>query len=123
MSAQSYSDMLVEANETRWIIHNICAGISTWFLLAAFLIIPATFTSFRDSSLFQNANQADNVAVVKDILRSVAHVGLLWVAVVIYLVGLLGYLSLWRIRRQNYTWLVDKLFLCVSHITSRVLLC
>lgn len=110
MPVQSYTIMLLEANESKWVIHNICAGGSTWLLLAAFVVIPSTFTSFRDSSLFQNANQAETAAIVKDILHSVAHVGLLWVAGTIYLVGLCGYFSLWRVWRNNYTWLIDKLF-------------
>ena len=110
---QSYTDMLVEANQTktRWVIYNICAGISTWILLAAFLIIPGTFTSLRESSLFQSADQAENAAFLKEILHSIAHVGLLWVAGTFYVIGLSGCFSLWRVRSSNYIWLMDRLFL------------
>lgn len=108
---RTYTEMLVEANQARWIIYNLAAVASTWFLLAAFLIIPGTFTSFRDSSVFQNANQADTGALVEDVLHSVAHIGLLWVAGTVYIVGLAGCFLLWRVWRCNYTWLLDRVFL------------
>jgi hypothetical protein len=108
---QSYTDMLVEANQGRWFIYNVCAGISTWILLAAFLIIPGTFTSLRESSLFQNADQANSAAFVKEILHSIAHVGLLGVAGTFYIIGLFGCVSLWGVWSSNYIWLIDRLFL------------
>jgi uncharacterized membrane protein YqhA len=107
---QSYTNMLIEANQ-RWIILNIWAGISTWLLLAAFVIIPGTFTSFRESTLFQNVDQKDTVMLLKEILQSVAHVGLLWVAGLFYIIGLFGYSWLWWIWRRNYIWLNNRLFL------------
>jgi predicted histidine transporter YuiF (NhaC family) len=102
--------MLVEANHDARTVHNICAGISTWLLLAAFMIIPGTFTSLRDSSLFRNVSQADNTALVKDILNSVSHVGLFWVAGFFYFIGLSGCISLWRVWRHNYVWLMNNIF-------------
>jgi predicted histidine transporter YuiF (NhaC family) len=110
-SRQSYPEMLLEANQARWFFYNICAGISTWVLLAAFLIIPGTFTSLRESSLFQNVDQANTAALLKEILHSVAHVGLLWVAGTFYVIGLFGCFSLWRVWRKNYIWLNNRLFL------------
>ena len=62
-------------------IYNFLAGVFTWILLASFLIIPGTFTSFKDSDAFKKVqdNEDKSNAVAKMILNSAAHVGLLWV--------------------------------------------
>jgi len=93
--------------------YNFLAGLFTWILLASFLIIPGTFTSFKDSDAFKNIQDDDNKsnAVAKAILDSAANVGLLWLSGAFCMIGGTGCLILWARWRKNYVWLVNKIFL------------
>lgn len=93
--------------------YNFLAGLFTWILLASFLIIPGTFTSFKNSEAFKNIQDDDNKssAIAKAILNSAANIGLLWLSGAFCVIGGLGCLFLWARWRKNYVWIVNKVFL------------
>ena len=90
---------------------NILAAVSTWLVLAAFLVIPGTFTTFKDSQAFKDADDGSKNDVAHAILRTVAHIGLLWVSGIFAIVGALGCLCCWVRWRYNYVWLINRIFL------------
>lgn len=94
-------------------VYNFLAGVFTWILLASFLIIPGTFTSFKNSDIFKNIENNDDKsnAVAKAIMESAANVGLLWLSGAFCVIGGTGCLFLWARWRKNYVWLVNKVFL------------
>lgn len=94
-------------------VYNFLAGAFTWILLASFLIIPGTFTSFKNSDMFKNIQNDDDKsnAVARAILDSAANVGLLWLSGIFCVIGGTGCLFLWFRWRKNYVWLVNKVFL------------
>lgn len=94
-------------------IYNFLAGLFTWILLASFLIIPGTFTSFKNSAAFKNIQDDDDKssAVAKAIINSAANIGLLWLSGAFCVIGGLGCLFLWARWRKNYVWIVNKVFL------------
>ena len=87
-------------------LHNVLAAVFTWILLAGFLVIPGTslfgggagsrltspgtFTSFKNSETFKNADSGESSAIEAVIARSIAHIGLLWVSGACCLIGALG---------------------------------
>lgn len=94
-------------------VYNFLAGLFTWILLASFLIIPGTFTSFKNSDMFKNIQDDEDKsnAVAKAIIQSAANVGLLWLSGAFCIIGGLGCLFLWARWRKNYVWIVNKVFL------------
>lgn len=93
-------------------VYNFLAGVFTWILLASFLIIPGTFTSFKNSDAFKNIEGEDSRnAFARMILDSAANVGLLWLSGAFCMIGGTGCLFLWFRWRKNYVWLVNKVFL------------
>lgn len=88
--------------------HNILASFSTWILLAGFVIFPGTFTSL--SSLSRSSTLSDS-HIASDILKSVKHIQLLIIAGVCSGIGALGMVWLWWRWRQNYVWLLNRIFL------------
>jgi len=94
-------------------IYNFLSGVFTWILLASFLIIPGTFTSFKNSDTFKNIQDDEDKsnAVAKAIIDSAANVGLLWLSGALCVIGGTGCLFLWFRWRKNYVWIVNKVFL------------
>lgn len=94
-------------------IYNFLAGLFTWILLASFLVIPGTFTSFKNSDMFKNIqdNEDKSNAVAKAILESANNVGLLWLSGAFCVIGGTGSLFLWARWRKNYVFCVNKVFL------------
>jgi hypothetical protein len=68
-------------------LHNILAAVFTWILLAGFLVIPGTYTSFKNSAAFKDGN---GNAVEGAILHSIANIGLVWVSGAFCVIGALG---------------------------------
>jgi hypothetical protein len=89
-------------------LHNILAAVFTWILLAGFLVIPGTFTSFKNSAAFKDGNSN---AVEGTILHSIANIGLVWVSGAFCVIGAVGCCWLWFLWRENYVWLINKIFL------------
>jgi len=96
-------------------LYNISASLFTWIILAGYLVVPGTFTTFKETKAFQDAdsNQSDG-QVAHDIVNSIAHIGLLWLAGSFCVVGTVGCLALWIRWRQNYVWLINKIFTPVT---------
>jgi hypothetical protein len=104
-----YMDMLL-AMDTIPRLHNLLSSFLTWLLLAGFIIFPGTFTTI--SNLDNNAQIQDN-HTASTILASVKNIPLLVVAGVCSGVGAAGMIWLWWRWRQNYVWLLNKIFLCI----------
>lgn len=105
-----YMEMLLHLDKIPR-LHNILASAFTWILLAGFLVVPGTFTTFKTSQVFKDANNTDKGGVADDIIHSIANIGLLWVSGFLALVGALGCFFLWFRWRQNYVWLINRIFL------------
>ena len=95
-------------------LHNILASLFTWIILAGFVVLPGTFTTFKKSKDFQDADSNDSNAITYAIVHSIANIGLLWLAGGFCLFGVLGCLGLWFRWRENYVWLINRIFLYVS---------
>lgn len=105
-----YMDMLL-AMDTIPRLHNILSSFFTWILLAGFIIFPASFTTI--SNLDNNAQIQDN-QTASTILASVKNIPLLVIAGVCAGIGAVGMVWLWWRWRQNYVWLLNKIFLCAT---------
>lgn len=105
-----YMEMLLHLDKIPR-LHNIAASAFTWIMLAGFLVVPGTYTKIQTSETFKNANNPDDSGVAHDIVRSIANIGLLWVSGFLALVGTLGCFYLWFRWRQNYVWLINRIFL------------
>ncbi|OQU95261.1 hypothetical protein CLAIMM_01494 [Cladophialophora immunda] len=109
-----YMEMLLHLDQIPR-LYNILASLFTWILLAGFLVVPGTFTTFKNSKAFQNAdNDNDDNEVAHAIVHSIANIGLLWLAGAFCAVGALGCLWLWFRWRKNYVWLINRIFLPVT---------
>lgn len=105
-----YMEMLLHLDKIPR-LHNIMASVFTWIMLAGFLVIPGTYTEIHTSQTFKNADNPNNSGVAHDIVHSIANIGLLWVSGFLALVGTLGCFYLWFRWRQNYVWLINRIFL------------
>lgn len=99
-------------------LHNILAAIFGWILLAGFLVIPGTFTSFKDSRTYQNATGDEASDIANSIVNAVDNVPLIYVSAVLSGLGALGCIWLWLRWRKNYVWLVNRIFLSVYYDVS-----
>jgi hypothetical protein len=82
-------------------LHNLLASFYTWILLAGFVVFPGTFSSLR------NATRSTAEAVILAEFQK----GLIVIAAACCGVGIVGILRLWWLRRKDYEWLVDHIFL------------
>ena len=105
-----YMEMLLHLDQIPR-LHNILASLFTWILLAGFLVIPGTFTSFKNSAAFKNATENEEDEVAHAILDGIKNVGLVWVSGAFCIIGALGCLWLWLMWRKNYVWLLNRIFL------------
>ncbi|KAL4960575.1 uncharacterized protein BDV14DRAFT_182293 [Aspergillus stella-maris] len=99
----AYVRMLLELQDIHW-GYNALASFAGWTLLAGYLVIPGTFTSLQKSeSLQENVGNA----VLKTI-QNPPLVGIAWTFLTVGAgtMGLLFYR--WR---DNYLWLINRLFI------------
>lgn len=89
--------------------HNLLASFSTWILLAGFIVVPGTFVSVEDSKALQK--DAKHNKWEHELLSTVKHASLIWVAMFCCVVGSAGMVWLWWRWRSNYVWLINKIFL------------
>ncbi|ETI22614.1 hypothetical protein G647_06690 [Cladophialophora carrionii CBS 160.54] len=108
-----YMEMLLHLDEIPR-FYNILASLFTWIILAGFLVVPGTFTTFKESEAFQDADNNDDDEVTHAIVHSIANIGLLWLSGAFCIVGALGCLALWFRWRENYVWLINRVFLPVA---------
>jgi hypothetical protein len=102
-----YMDMLLAMDQIPR-VYNILSSFCTWILLAGFIIFPGTFTSIQ--GLNNDAAVAAN-HTASTIIASIKNIPLLVVAGVCSGVGAAGMAWLWWRWRQNYVWLLNKIFL------------
>lgn len=88
-------------------LHNVLASAFVWLLLAGYIVFPATFTRLQSDSIDQKADNTFKEAT----LRTVHNVPLLYVAAFACGVGVVGCLWLWWKHRNNYVWVIHRIFL------------
>ncbi|KAF2181265.1 hypothetical protein K469DRAFT_589477 [Zopfia rhizophila CBS 207.26] len=103
-----YVNMLLQLDQIPQ-SHNIFAFLSTYILLAGYLVFPGTFTTIRNSSAVQGVAGKSHSG--KTVFRAVQHVSLLVIAAVCCFVGVVGICWLWWTHRDNFIWLKQKIFL------------
>ncbi|EXJ80742.1 hypothetical protein A1O3_07026 [Capronia epimyces CBS 606.96] len=108
-----YMEMLLHLDDISS-TYNLLASLFTWVILAGFLVVPGTFTTFKRTQAFQDLNDDDSNEVAHTIVHTVANIGLLWLSGAFCVLGGLGCLWLWFRWRQNYIWLINRIFLPVT---------
>lgn len=103
-----YMEMLLNL-DTIPRLHNILASFFTWILLAGFLVFPGTFTSI--SSKLDDDPQFQENGAASDLLKHVKHIPLLYVAAFCSGIGALGMIWMWWRWRENFVWLLNRIFL------------
>ena len=101
-----YMDMLLGMDQIPR-LHNILASFFTYILLAGFIVFPGTFTSLED---YKDTNTATS-GIEKKLVNTVAHVPLLWIAGTCCVIGGVGMILLWYRWRDNYVWLINRIFM------------
>jgi hypothetical protein len=89
--------------------HNLFANLSTWLLLAGYIVFPVTFTSLKRFDAINNTANRDKTEHL--ILDKVQHAKLLWVAAICCVIGGSGISWLWWRWNRNFVWLVNRIFL------------
>ncbi|KAB5554782.1 hypothetical protein GE09DRAFT_1122344 [Coniochaeta sp. 2T2.1] len=89
-------------------LHNILAALFGWILLAGFIVLPGTFTSIAK---LQRDEPVQQVTGVSDVLNAVQSLPLSVAAAVCCGIGYLGnlWLSIWW--RNNYVWLINRVYI------------
>jgi hypothetical protein len=92
--------MIIESSEAP-IRCNLAVVAVQWTVLAAFFILPGTFTSLKEQP-----------QVIGDsrIASTVVNIPLIPLAGICYAVGVAGLAMLWSKFRFNYIWLLTHLF-------------
>jgi hypothetical protein len=103
-----YTKMLKEEAQMDWRF-NLCANAANWVLLAGYVIIPGTFTSLKRSNEVQDVLQKNGAGRV--VLKTIQNPPLLVIAFLFLITGgaMLGWL--WIKFKNNYPWLINKIFL------------
>ncbi|KAK4119379.1 hypothetical protein N657DRAFT_581708 [Parathielavia appendiculata] len=99
MASQTYEDMVVESYNAPS-LYNIAAGLSSWILLASFIIFPGTFTSLGKLKDTEAGEAVYNV---------VQHIPLLLFSVLCCFASIIGTTFLWLKFRHNHVWLLSNL--------------
>ena len=85
---------------------NMFASLFTWLILAYIMISPVTFSSARNSRALDSLGNGG-----KAVLNAVQNVPFVWLAGSCFVCGLAGLLWVWWENRNNYIWLMDRIFL------------
>ncbi|KAE8371414.1 hypothetical protein BDV26DRAFT_302789 [Aspergillus bertholletiae] len=103
-----YIQMLLELDYIPW-FYNVFASAGHWVLLAGYLVIPGTFTSLQKSKALNESLENNNVGHA--ILKSIQNPPLLGISCFLLVLGsiLMAWLA-WE-RRNNYIWLISRLFI------------
>jgi hypothetical protein len=117
MTYQSSMEMLLHLDRIPR-LHNILAAGFGWILLAGFLVIPGTFTSFKQTEAYENASGNAASDIANSIVNAINNVPLVYISAALSGVGALGCISLWYQWRKNYVWLINRIFLYVPSSTQ-----
>jgi hypothetical protein len=106
-----YVRMLLELDNIPW-FYNTSASAAHWALLAGYLVIPGTFTSLQKSDFLTEGLETNRTG--KAILSTIQNPPLLVIACFLMVLGsvMISWLA-WE-RRENYIWLINRLFMSVS---------
>ncbi|KAI9756109.1 MAG: hypothetical protein M4579_003996 [Chaenotheca gracillima] len=104
-----YMDMLLHMDQIPR-FHNILASFFTWILLAGYVIFPGTFTTLQKSDAVHDADKSGN-KVEHVFAVTIRNAPLLWVAAICCLLGGAGMLGLWFKWRENFVWLINRVFM------------
>lgn len=85
--------------------YNILVTVASWLLLAGFVIFPGTYSSLQESDLLYSTETGRAVS------RVIQNVPLLVIAIACCVLGAFGVGVLWWLRRNNYIWLMQKIFM------------
>ncbi|KAL4947081.1 hypothetical protein BDW69DRAFT_199917 [Aspergillus filifer] len=100
--------MLLELQNIHW-VYNFAASLANWVLLAGYLVIPGTFTSLQKSDSITDKLSQNNAE--KAILETIQNPPLVAIAWSFLGIGI-GIMSvLFHRWRQNYLWLINRLFI------------
>lgn len=99
-----YQDLIRQSNKVPR-LDNLLATLLGWILFVGFVVFPGTFTPMSHAGIFSHSH-----------LRRVAqlttqNVPLVWIATASCLLGALGLSWLWLTYKNNYIWLVGRIFL------------
>ncbi|KAL4935806.1 hypothetical protein BDV06DRAFT_217144 [Aspergillus oleicola] len=112
-----YMQMLLDLDCTPW-YYNIASGAANWVLLAGYLVIPGTFTSLQKSDSLNN--NLNTTQTGQAIVATVQNPPLLVIACSFLGVGAASVTWLFRVRRDNYIWLVSRIFIpnCLNSLAG-----
>lgn len=103
-----YMRMIVEADEIPW-EYGILASIAYWILLAGYLVVPGTFISLKGAGAIETKLEGNEAG--KALLDIIQNPPLLVIACIFFFSGCVIMGGLYWKYRDNYIWLVNKLFL------------
>ncbi|PWY96005.1 hypothetical protein BO94DRAFT_552807 [Aspergillus sclerotioniger CBS 115572] len=107
--ATRYMQMLLELDYIPW-FYSVLAGAGHWVLLAGYLVVPGTFTSLQEKT-----KDLDEVltkdSVEESVIKAIRNPPLLGISCSCLALGVTLMLWLSWERRNNYIWLVNKLFI------------
>ncbi|KAB8255442.1 hypothetical protein BDV32DRAFT_142071 [Aspergillus pseudonomiae] len=103
-----YVEMLLETERIP-LLHNLIASVSTWLLLAGYLVFPGTFVTLRESHLV--AQMAGKSEAATLMTHAINNPPLLALATISCTLGTVGCGWLWWRWRTNYIWPPQRIFL------------
>lgn len=103
-----YEHMLRELDNIPW-KYNFLSSFAGWSLLAGFLVIPGTFTSLQGSDKIQQGLSTSKTE--RAILDTIQNPPLVGIACSLLVVGAGTMAFLFFRWRNNYLWLVNRLFM------------
>ncbi|KII85408.1 hypothetical protein PLICRDRAFT_44704 [Plicaturopsis crispa FD-325 SS-3] len=83
-------------------VHNLLASFFTWILLAGFVLFPGTFASL---------GEVEGQGAEVQVLHAIQHISLFVIAWVCTGIGAIGMIWLWWRWKDNYVWLVNRIFM------------
>ena len=101
-----FEQMLLD--EVPWYL-NLVAEFAHWALLAGYLVIPGTFTSLQKSDALEKS--LDKTEAGKAILNTIQNPPLVAIAVLLFVLGAMLTVWLFWKRKNNYIWLINRLFM------------
>lgn len=103
-----YIRMIVEADEVPW-QYNLLASAAHWILLAGYLVVPGTFTSLQKSDTVSKDFVESEAGEM--ILDKIQNPPLLAIACCLFVAGLIIMAKLFWNHRDNYIWLINRIFM------------
>lgn len=110
---QRFESMVLESYNTPRFF-NIAAALSSWTLLAGFIVLPGTFTSLKALRVHTQAGETFHSLI--------DQIPLLCLSAICCAAGVMGTILLWIRFRHNPVWLLSNLFgwVCRYHESGEV---